>query len=52
MRATTTRQMAAIPTRPSATVSGASGYLNKEHFGADALQRLWQQRDSGVFVRP
>jgi DNA-binding NarL/FixJ family response regulator len=36
----------------NATASGASGYLNKEHFGADALARLWQERDSGVFVRP
>src|ERR1700733_12075714 len=33
----------------SATASGASGYLNKERFGADALQQLWQDRDSGVF---
>src|SRR6201986_1918420 len=31
----------------SATVSGASGYVNKERFGADALQQLWEQRDSG-----
>jgi two-component system, NarL family, invasion response regulator UvrY len=36
----------------SATVSGASGYLNKERFGADALQKLWRERDSGVFARP
>jgi len=36
----------------SATVSGASGYLNKERFGVDALQQLWQDRDSGAFVRP
>ena len=34
----------------SATVSGASGYVNKEHFGADALRQLWQDRDSGVFA--
>jgi two-component system, NarL family, invasion response regulator UvrY len=31
----------------SATESGASGYINKERFGADALQQLWRQRDSG-----
>jgi DNA-binding NarL/FixJ family response regulator len=36
----------------SATASGASGYLNKERFGADALQQLWQDRDSGVFASP
>ena len=35
----------------SATVSGASGYVNKERFGADALRQLWQERDSGAFAR-
>src|SRR5256885_17055653 len=35
----------------SATVSGASGYVNKELFGADALRQLWQDRDSGAFAR-
>ena len=35
----------------SATVSGASGYVNKEHFGAEALRQLWQDRDSGAFAR-
>ena len=35
----------------SATVSGASGYVNKERFGADALRQLWQDRDSGAFAR-
>jgi DNA-binding NarL/FixJ family response regulator len=35
----------------SATVSGASGYVNKERFGADALRQLWQKRDSGTFAR-
>jgi pilus assembly protein CpaE len=34
----------------SAASSGASGYVNKERFGADALRRLWQERDSGVFA--
>ncbi len=36
----------------SATESGASGYVNKERFGADALRQLWQERDSGAFVCP
>jgi len=35
----------------SATVSGASGYVNKERFGADALRQLWHERDSGAFAR-
>jgi DNA-binding NarL/FixJ family response regulator len=35
----------------TATVSGASGYVNKERFGAEALRQLWQERDSG-FARP
>ena len=35
----------------SATESGASGYVNKERFGADALRQLWQNRDSGAFAR-
>ena len=26
----------------SATVSGATGYVNKERFGADALRQLWR----------
>jgi DNA-binding NarL/FixJ family response regulator len=30
----------------NAAASGARGYLNKEHFGADVLRRLWQERDS------
>ena len=34
----------------SATESGASGYVNKERFGAEALRQLWQDRDSGAFV--
>jgi len=36
---------------PGAAASGARGYLNKEHFGADALRRLWQDRDSGAGFR-
>jgi DNA-binding NarL/FixJ family response regulator len=35
----------------SAAVSGASAYVNKERFGADALQELWENRDSGAFTR-
>ena len=31
-------------------VSGASAYVNKERFGAEALRQLWQNRDSGSFV--
>ena len=33
-----------------AAASGASGYVNKERFGAGALQQLWQQRHSGQFI--
>jgi DNA-binding NarL/FixJ family response regulator len=33
-----------------AAASGARAYLNKERFSADALRRLWDRRDSGVFV--
>jgi DNA-binding NarL/FixJ family response regulator len=36
---------------PNAAASGARGYLNKEQFGADALRRLWQDRDSGAGFR-
>ena len=35
----------------SATESGASGYVNKERFGVEALRQLWQDRDSGAFAR-
>ena len=35
---------------PSAAASGASGYVNKERFGAQTLTRLWQGRDSGAFA--
>jgi hypothetical protein len=31
-------------------VSGASAYVNKERFGAEALRQLWRNRDSGSFV--
>src|SRR5580658_1964014 len=36
---------------PNAAASGARGYLNKEYFGADALRRLWQDRDSAAGFR-
>ena len=36
---------------PDAAVSGARGYLHKEHFGADALRQLWHDRDSGAGFR-
>lgn len=35
---------------PEAADSGASGYVNKERFGADTLRRLWETRDSGSFT--
>jgi DNA-binding NarL/FixJ family response regulator len=35
---------------PGAAASGAAAYVNKEHFGADALRQLWQARDSGAFA--
>jgi two-component system, NarL family, invasion response regulator UvrY len=31
-------------------VSGASAYVNKERFGAEALRQLWRSRDSGAFA--
>jgi DNA-binding NarL/FixJ family response regulator len=31
--------------------SGARGYLSKEHFGAETLRRLWQDRESGAGFR-
>jgi len=34
----------------SAAESGASGYVNKERFGAQTLAQLWQGRDSGAFA--
>ena len=30
-----------------AGASGAAGYVNKEHLGADLLRRLWAERDAG-----
>lgn len=30
---------------PDAATSGARAYVNKEEFGADILQRLWNDRD-------
>jgi len=35
---------------PNVAASGASGYVNKERFGAEALRRLWGARDSGAFA--
>ncbi|MGP8000910.1 MAG: response regulator transcription factor [Streptosporangiaceae bacterium] len=35
---------------PAALDSGATGYLNKEQFGADTLRRLWAERGSGTFA--
>jgi DNA-binding NarL/FixJ family response regulator len=35
---------------PNVAASGASGYVNKERFGTEALRRLWEDRDSGVFA--
>jgi two-component system, NarL family, invasion response regulator UvrY len=35
---------------PNVAASGASGYVNKERFGAEALRRLWGDRDSGDFA--
>jgi two-component system, NarL family, invasion response regulator UvrY len=44
-----TRDVADLP--PGAVASGASGYVNKERFGAEALRQLWQDRESGAFAR-
>ena len=35
---------------PNVAASGASGYVNKERFGTEALRRLWDDRDPGVFA--
>jgi DNA-binding NarL/FixJ family response regulator len=35
---------------PGAAASGASAYVNKERFGANALRHLWRNRDSGTFA--
>ncbi|HEY2812517.1 MAG TPA: response regulator transcription factor [Acidimicrobiales bacterium] len=42
-----TYQLSDLP--PDAATSGARAYLNKEEFGADALQRLWDERKSTPF---
>jgi two-component system, NarL family, invasion response regulator UvrY len=36
---------------PGAPTSGARAYINKEHFGPDALRQLWHNRDSTPFAR-
>lgn len=33
-----------------ARTSGARAYMHKEHFGPSTLRRLWEERDSDVFV--
>jgi DNA-binding NarL/FixJ family response regulator len=33
---------------PDAATSGAAGYVHKEEFGPDLLQRLWQEHAAGV----
>ncbi|MFY9933351.1 MAG: response regulator transcription factor [Streptosporangiaceae bacterium] len=35
---------------PDVAASGATGYVNKERFGTEALRRLWENRDSGDFA--
>jgi DNA-binding NarL/FixJ family response regulator len=35
---------------PGAPTSGARAYINKEHFGADALRRLWENRTTTPFA--
>ena len=35
---------------PDVAASGATGYVNKERFGTEALRRLWEDRDSGDFA--
>jgi CheY-like chemotaxis protein len=35
---------------PGAPTSGARAYINKEHFGADALRELWQNRTTTPFA--
>jgi two-component system, NarL family, invasion response regulator UvrY len=43
-----TYDVAELP--PDVAASGATGYVNKERFGTEALRRLWEDRDSGVFA--
>jgi hypothetical protein len=35
---------------PGAPTSGARAYINKEHFGADALRELWDNRTTTAFA--
>jgi pilus assembly protein CpaE len=35
---------------PGAPTSGARAYINKEHFGADALRQLWDNRTTTPFA--
>src|ERR1700704_4444971 len=35
---------------PGAPTSGPRAYVNKEHFGADALRQLWQNRTTTAFA--
>ena len=35
---------------PGAPTSGARAYINKEHFGADALRQLWDNRTTTAFA--
>ena len=35
---------------PGAPTSGARAYINKEHFGADALRQLWENRTTTPFA--
>jgi two-component system, NarL family, invasion response regulator UvrY len=35
---------------PGAPTSGARAYINKEHFGADALRQLWHNRTTTAFA--
>ena len=42
-----TYQLSDLP--PDAITSGARAYVNKEEFGAEALRRLWDDRDAAPF---
>ena len=42
-----TYQLSDLP--PDAITSGARAYVNKEEFGAEALCRLWDERESAPF---
>ena len=45
-----TYQLSDLP--PDAITSGARAYVNKEEFGAEALRRVWDGRDSAPFSIP